>query len=48
LLFLSNLYIYVVYSYIKRNLKDVNKLNTLAYSGSIFYIIIVLDIYSLE
>jgi hypothetical protein len=44
---LSNLYIYVVYSYIKRNLRDVSKLNTLAYSGGIFYIIVVSDIYSL-
>jgi hypothetical protein len=35
-----------VYSYVKRNLKDISKLNTLAYNGSIFYIIIVPDIYS--
>jgi hypothetical protein len=45
---LSNLYTYAVYSYVKRNLRDVSKLNILAYSGGIFYIIIIPDIHSLE
>jgi hypothetical protein len=47
LLSLNNLYIYIVYSYIKRNLRDVSKLNTLIYNKSIFYITVVPDIYSL-
>jgi hypothetical protein len=44
---LNNLYTYAVYSCVKRNLRDVSKLNTLAYSGGIFYVTIVPDIYNL-
>jgi hypothetical protein len=46
LLSLSNLYTYAVYSCVKRNLRDVSKLNTLAYSGGIFCVTVVPDIHS--